>query len=119
MSPARAARRLSAYVYGNILVLAAVAASTPDSIEHGTAAVLVLATAGTTFLAHVFADFVAGSRIPEVYGDATEEQRRFTALEELRDAVPILSSGTFPALMLVSDGSRCCQRSGRCCWPVG
>ena len=95
LEPARAARRLSAYVYGNILVLAAVAASTPSSIEHGTAAVLVLATAVTTFLAHVFADFVAGSQIPEAHGDATDEQRKFKAVEEFRDAVPILSSCTF------------------------
>ncbi|MGV8874398.1 MAG: hypothetical protein ACOH2Q_17835 [Rhodococcus sp. (in: high G+C Gram-positive bacteria)] len=100
LAPARAARRLSAYVYGNILILAAVAASTSASIEHGTAAVLVLATAGTTFLAHVFADFVAGSQIPEAHDDATDEQRKFKAVEELRDALPILSSGTFPALML-------------------
>ncbi|MDV8022823.1 hypothetical protein [Rhodococcus sp. IEGM 1330] len=100
LEPARAARRLSAYVYGNILVLAAVAASTPSSIEQGTAAVLVLATAVTTFLAHVFADFVASSQIPESHGDATDEQRTFKAVEELRDAVPILSSGTVPALML-------------------
>ncbi|OZC95482.1 hypothetical protein CH275_27350 [Rhodococcus sp. 06-235-1A] len=100
LEPARAARRLSAYVYGNILILAAVAASTPGSIEHGTAAVLVLATALTTFLAHVFADFVAGSQIPEAHGVVTDEQRKFKAVEELRDAVPILSSGTVPALML-------------------
>ncbi|TFI44439.1 hypothetical protein E4P29_06620 [Rhodococcus sp. 1R11] len=100
LSPVRAARRLSAYVYGNILILAAVAASTPSSIGHGTAAVLVTATAATTFLAHVFADFVAGSQIPEAHGDATDEQRKFKAIEEFRDAVPILSSGTFPAAML-------------------
>ncbi|MBM7241989.1 hypothetical protein HQO12_04575 [Rhodococcus fascians] len=100
LSPVRAARRLSAYIYGNILVLAAVAASTPSSIGHGTAAVLVAATAATTFLAHVFADFVAGSQIPEAHGDATDEQRTFEAIEEFRDAVPILSSGTFPAAML-------------------
>ncbi|OZE38323.1 MULTISPECIES: hypothetical protein [unclassified Rhodococcus (in: high G+C Gram-positive bacteria)] len=100
LEPARAAKRLSAYVYGNILVLAAVAASTPSSIENGTAAVLVLATAVTTFLAHVFADFVASSQIPEAHGDATDEQRTFEAVEEFRDAVPILSSGTVPAVML-------------------
>lgn len=100
LEPARAAKRLSAYVYGNILVLAAVAASTPSSIENGTAAVLVLATAVTTFLAHVFADFVASSQIPEAHGDATDEQRTFEAVEEFRDAVPILSSGTAPAVML-------------------
>ncbi|OZF51875.1 hypothetical protein [Rhodococcus sp. 14-1411-2a] len=100
LEPARAAKRLSAYVYGNILVLAAVAASTPSSIENGTAVVLVLATAVTTFLAHVFADFVASSQIPEAHGDATDEQRTFEAVEEFRDAVPILSSGTVPAVML-------------------
>ena len=48
----------------------------------------------------MFADFVAGSQIPEAHGDATDEQRTFEAIEEFRDAVPILSSGTFPAAML-------------------
>lgn len=100
LPPTRAAARLSAYVYGNILVLAAVAASTSNSIEHGSATVLVLATAATTYLAHVFADLVASSQIPEAHGDASAEQRRAETVEELRDAVPILSSGTFPAAML-------------------
>lgn len=101
-SPHGQRRRLSAYVYGNILVLAAVAASTPGSIERGTAAIVVLATAGTTFLAHVFADFVANSRIPEAHGAANEDQRKFKVAEELRDATPILSSGTVPALIVLA-----------------
>lgn len=91
MSPERAARRLSAYVYGNVLVLAAAAASPLGYVEDGTAALLVLGTGVSTFLAHIFADTVAASAI--------RADRRLV-LEELRDAVPIASSAAVPAALL-------------------
>ncbi|MBY6367545.1 hypothetical protein [Rhodococcoides corynebacterioides] len=91
MSPERAARRLSAYVYGNVLVLAAAAASPLGYVEDGTAALLVLGTGVSTFLAHIFADTVAASAI--------RADRRHV-LEELRDAVPIASSAAVPAALL-------------------
>ncbi|SFA44528.1 hypothetical protein SAMN05444374_103100 [Rhodococcoides kroppenstedtii] len=91
MSPERASRRLSAYVYGNVLVLAAVAASPLGYVEDGTAALLVLGTGVSTFLAHIFADTVAASAI--------RAERRHV-LEELRDSVPIASSAAVPAALL-------------------
>ncbi|GAC68439.1 hypothetical protein [Gordonia soli] len=101
LSAHRATARLSAYVYGNILALAAVVVATPTSVEHGTAVVVVIGTGVTTFFAHVFAEFIAHATISA--DDTTpHEERRLLALEELRDAVPIASSATFPALILLS-----------------
>ena len=51
----RVRSRVSAYVYGNILVLAAILATSPENIAHWTAVIFVVATTATTFLAHVVA----------------------------------------------------------------
>ena len=87
-------------MYGNILVLTAIVAATPSSIEHGGAFALVLTTASTTFVAHVFAEVVARSNIPESVHGSTSAEKKQTVLEEIRDAVPIASSGTLPAIVL-------------------
>lgn len=100
LTPERASARLSAYVYGNILTLAAVAATSQHAIETGTAALLVVGTTVTTFLAHVFAEFVANSTIPEASAHHSESQRRSAARTEFRDALPIASSGSLPAVIL-------------------
>ena len=100
LTPGRAAARLSAYVYGNILVLTAVASASPASVENGAAFALVLATTCTTFLAHVFAELVARSNIPESVHGSTESEKKATISDEIRDAVPIASSGTIPAMIL-------------------
>ncbi|MFC9837707.1 hypothetical protein ACFVKB_28440 [Rhodococcus sp. NPDC127530] len=97
---ARASARLSAYVYGNILVLTVVVAATPRTIENGAAVALVLGTTVTTFLAHVFADAVAHSSVPVDDDDEERTERSSKALDELRDAIPIVSSGTGPAALL-------------------
>ncbi|MFC8178327.1 MULTISPECIES: hypothetical protein [Nocardiaceae] len=100
LTPTRAAARLSAYVYGNILVLTAVVAASPASIDDGDAFLLVLATASTTFVAHVFAETVARSNIPESVHGSTDNEKKQTVIDEIRDAVPIASSGTVPAVIL-------------------
>lgn len=100
LPPMRAAARLAAYVYGNILVLTAVVAATPDAIDDGGAVLLVLTTATTTFVAHVFAEVVARSSIPEAVHGSTESEKKQSVLDEIRDAVPIASSGLFPAVVL-------------------
>jgi hypothetical protein len=92
----RVRARLSAYVYGNILVLAAVATATPHSLETGHAAVVVVATTVTTFLAHVLASAVGASIQPE-----PQHRDLRVEAEELRDAVPILSSGSVPTVLLL------------------
>jgi len=87
----RARARLQAYVYGNILVLASVVAATPEYVENGNAALVVIATTVTTYLAHVLAFSVASNLDPQPE----------TNLEELRDALPIISSGSLPTVLLV------------------
>ncbi|MDO9456015.1 hypothetical protein [Nocardioides sp.] len=94
----RAQARVSAYVYGNILVLAAVVAETPHAVEEGHAAFLVVATTVTTFLAHVLAHAVGGV----VGQDLTTPRPRGAGREDLRDAQPILSSGVLPAAILAA-----------------
>ena len=93
----RVRERVSAYVYGNILVLAALATTTPHSVEDGHAALVVFATTVTTFLAHVLAHVVAhqiGDEHPAHAGAGPDRG-------SLRDAVPIASSGSVPALILL------------------
>ena len=91
----RVRSRVGAYIYGNILVLAAIIATSPESIAHGSAVVFVVATAATTFLAHVVAH-----RIGQSIGHTDEEALRLHLAQEARDAVPILSSGAGPAVLL-------------------
>jgi hypothetical protein len=93
LPPERKRARLTAYVYGNILVLAAVATATPHTIENGHAAVVVGATTVTTYLAHVLAHEV---------GDAVLNEQVETDRQELRDALPIISSGSIPIVLLVA-----------------
>lgn len=88
--------RLAAYVYGNILVLAAVVVATGKSIVGGEAAVLVAVTAGTTYVAHILAHTVG-----QQLGRERHAHRPHVA-HEVRDAVPILVSGVVPAMILLA-----------------
>ncbi|TNM70279.1 hypothetical protein FHN55_00935 [Streptomyces sp. NP160] len=91
----RVRSRVSAYVYGNVLVLAAVVGCAPESVRSGRAVVIVLATMVTTYLAHVVAH-----RIGESVG-RRQEEARLHLRAELRDALPIVTSGVLPALVLL------------------
>lgn len=91
----RVRSRVSAYVYGNVLVLAAVVGCAPESVRSGRAVVVVLATMVTTYLAHVVAH-----RIGESVGRRHEEAELHLRAE-LRDATPIVTSGVLPALVLL------------------
>jgi hypothetical protein len=88
----RARSRLSAYVYGNILVLGAVIGTVGEE-EHSQSWLIVLATALSTYIAHIFAHNI-GERVGR-----TDEEHAGHLREEIRDAVPILSAGVFPALI--------------------
>lgn len=92
----RGRSRTTAYVYGNILVLASVLAAYPDQIRSGQSLVVLGVTMGTTYLAHVLAHGI-GERIGR-----SPESHRVYLRHELRDAVPIASSGFFPGLALVA-----------------
>ncbi|MGV9858601.1 hypothetical protein ACWDTD_08100 [Gordonia sp. NPDC003425] len=108
LPPRRAASRLSAYVYGNILVLAAVVAVSPHDLESGHAFWIVIGTGATTYVAHVFADLVAQGSIPEAHGgshdSAPTNADRDHVLGELRDAVPIVSSAAAVVALKVAFG---------------
>jgi hypothetical protein len=88
LPPREARERTTAYVYGNVLVLAAVVQATLGEVT-GRSVVIVLGTAVTTFMAHVFAGVVT----------STTWSRR-TLLHEARDARPILTAGLVPAALL-------------------
>lgn len=91
---ARAESRVSAYVYGNVLVLAAVVGASPAAVVSGTAVVLVAGTVLSTYVAHVLAHSI-GSLL-----GAAEHSDRSAVATQLRDAVPVLSSGVTPAVLL-------------------
>jgi hypothetical protein len=78
-------------------VLAAIAGASPHYVEDGYAVVLVLATTGTTYLAHVVAHLVGGA----IGADRVRERARTETAADLRDALPILSSGSLPAAILL------------------
>ncbi|TYQ10191.1 UNVERIFIED_ORG: hypothetical protein L601_002700000230 [Gordonia westfalica J30] len=88
-----AAPRISAYIYGNILILAALI---PLHLNDDFVGILILlGTALSTFVAHVFAEAV-GRRVHEGAIHPTMK----TILHHLRDSVPILSSASVPCLIL-------------------
>ena len=91
----RAESRVSAYVYGNVLVMAALIALHPDELE-GPRGVLYLLGAGiSTYVAHAVGEAV-GLRVRE--GRTLDR----TALRhELRAALPIVTSTGAPVLVLV------------------
>ncbi len=87
-----AASRISAYVYGNVLVLAVLIPIVPGPNYVGIA--IVLGTALSTFVAHAFAESV---------GHSVRERSRLTTAErraEVRDSVPILTSAVVPCVVL-------------------
>ncbi|MFT3661362.1 MAG: hypothetical protein QM809_08155 [Gordonia sp. (in: high G+C Gram-positive bacteria)] len=95
LSPERTRSRIGAYVYGNVLLLAALVPLTPKYIADGHAVTIVLGTGVTTFLAHMFAEFVAQA---VTVGGRPSEPMREEFRESLRDSLPIVSSATVPAL---------------------
>ncbi|MCP2276151.1 hypothetical protein SAMN04244553_0974 [Nocardia amikacinitolerans] len=89
-----AASRISAYIYGNVLVLAALVPITTSAKHVGI--LVVLGTALSTFVAHVFAEAV---------GYSVRHRSRSTRAEmvhELRNSVPILSSAVLPCVVLAT-----------------
>lgn len=79
---ARAESRVSAHVYGNVLVLAAVVGASPAAVVSGTAVVLVAGTVLSTYVAHVLAHSIGS-----ILG-AAEDSDRSAVAKQLRDACP-------------------------------
>ncbi|MGK7221193.1 hypothetical protein ACSNO4_00145 [Kocuria flava] len=90
-----AAARIAAFVYGNVLVLAALVALHPEDLSGPKAVAYVVGTGVSTFVAHVLAESVAARVLhPE------EPPARTDLRHELRAALPIASATTVPALLM-------------------
>ena len=96
LDPERVATRVSAYLYGDMLVLTALIALRPDDLTGTTGLAYVLGTALSTYVAHVLAEAVGMSL------RGTGRVSRTAVRHELRDAVPIASAGTGPAILMVA-----------------
>jgi hypothetical protein len=81
----RADSRVSAFVYGDVLVLAATLGVSPAAIRSGDAILVIAGTVVSTYLAHVLADVIGAVFDDLPLGRATRA--------ELRDSVPIISAG--------------------------
>lgn len=102
LSPERAARRVSAFAYGNILVLSVVVVSESHAVENRQAAWLVLGTTVSTFFAHVFAEWLSHGITARRPGETEgPEPSKMDVPAALRDALPIITSGTLPFIILV------------------
>jgi hypothetical protein len=91
LTSTRADNRMSAYVYGDVLVLAATAGVYDTAIRSGEALLVVLGTIVSTYVAHVLADVVGA-----LFGG---HEVRTALLDELRDSVPIISAGVPPLVL--------------------
>ena len=91
-----AAARISAYVYGNILIFASILAMDESDVQHGSAVVVELGVAFSTFLAHVFSE-VIGRHVR-----SGTPATRSDVLHELRDSFPIITSALIPCLLLTA-----------------
>ncbi|MGS2810903.1 hypothetical protein [Nocardia sp. MW-W600-9] len=89
-----AATRISAYIYGNVLILAALIPVAPSAENVGI--LVVLGSAVSTFIAHTFAESVGRS----VRQDQADPMAQHWS--HLRDSLPILSSAVLPCAVLAA-----------------
>lgn len=94
LSREHAASRITAYVYGTTVTLAAIIPLSRENAERGLSALIVVGTALTTYLAHVLGDLAGHRARTDVPLDAAVLRGEF------RDSLPILSSGLVPAAIL-------------------
>ncbi|MBB5628061.1 hypothetical protein [Sphaerisporangium krabiense] len=92
----QAAARISAYVYGNIIIFAAIVPMTRDDVAHGHALQLVSGVAFSTFLAHVFAELIGHN------ARSDDTPTRAVIRHELRDAGPIATTAFVPCLLMAA-----------------
>jgi hypothetical protein len=91
-TPEDMSSRISALIYGNILVLAALIPVTHSHDSFGIA--VIVGAALTTFIAHYFAELV-GRAVRQ--GTVADHEIR---MSELRDSLPILYAAVIPSLIL-------------------
>ena len=89
------ASRVSAYVYGNVLVMAALIALHPEDVQAPTGVLYVLGVGLSTYVAHTLGEAV-GARVR-----AGRSLDRAVIRHEMRGALPIATSAGAPAALLV------------------
>ena len=90
-------RRISAFIYGNILVLSALILLSPSGLKTTRDFVYIAAMGFSTFIAHVVSDLFAHLlRHPDGKGLSAKLKG------DLRDAVPIATSAILPTIVLVA-----------------
>lgn len=89
-----AASRITAYVYGTVVALAAVVPLTREYAESGLSFAIVLSASLTTFFAHALAE-AAGRRVRVDHRLSSTE-----LVGELRNSLPVLTTGLVPAAIL-------------------
>lgn len=85
---------INAYVYGNILILAAIITVNEHSIEEGHAWLMVLGTGVATFVAHFFAETQEYDVVRE--GEDTKERSKAATKKAVVNARPIYNSAIAP-----------------------
>lgn len=90
-------RRISAFIYGNILVLSVLLVLAPDALRTTSGIISVLGVGVSTYVAHVVSDLFAHLlRHPDGAGLSA----RLT--DDLRDALPIATSALLPTTVLLA-----------------
>lgn len=90
-------RRVSAFIYGNVLVLSALLVLSPEDAGSTRGFVYVLGIGISTYIAHVASDLFAHLlRHPDGQGLSARLP------SDLRDAIPIASSAFVPTLVLLA-----------------
>lgn len=91
-----AAARISAYIYGNILIFAGMLTLREADVHRGRAAGIELGVALSTLLAHAFAEVVGRSV------RSGTPATRSDVLHVVRDSAPIVTSALVPCLLLAA-----------------
>lgn len=91
-----AATRLTAYVYGNIVTLAALVSLDRSAATSGQGFWIVLGAAATTYLAHLLADSI-GRRVRSEHPLSSHD-----LLTGARGSVPVLTGAVLPVVMLAA-----------------
>lgn len=94
LDPHDAAHRVSAFIYGNILVLAALVTINPHAIHDGHGVLIVLGTGLSTYLAHCVAE---QQEMHVLHGKRVQMN---VVIRALRNSVPILTSTSLPSFAL-------------------
>ncbi|MHA7143028.1 MULTISPECIES: hypothetical protein [unclassified Arthrobacter] len=96
LSKEDASSRITAFVYGDILILAALIALYPEDLLTSKALIYIIGTGTSTFIAHVLAEHV-GVRVTAPDQATTPHLRK-----EAWHAVPIASAAVGPALFMTA-----------------